>query len=293
MSIEDRDWIRDEAPRGWSLGGLSPVFLLIAVTTAAFIVQAAVENSSAEGEMFVQSRLALSLAGVRRGDFWQPVTYLLLHGGLSHLFWNMVGLYIFGSILEDLVSPRSFWVHYVLGGAAGAAAHLAWALAGLPGAGAMVVGASGAVMAVLTAASLRAPRRPIRMWFIPGTIPLWVLGAFYVALNLVGAVEQWARLGGAGTSFQAHLGGAVAAVVLFLAPRIPGRRASAPRRSRREEIDDGDVLVPAHRDTDDTAEEARMDALLARIHASGIGSLTEEERAFLKRVSERYRGRRR
>jgi len=35
-----------------------------------------------------------------------------------------------------------------------------------------------------------------------------------------------------------------------------------------------------------------MDSLLERIHSEGIGALTEEERSFLKRVSERYRGRR-
>lgn len=293
MSIEDRDWIRETQPRGWGLGGLSPKAVLIGITTVAYIVQAAVENSSVAGELFVQSRLALSLAGVRRGDVWQPLTYLLLHAGLGHLFWNMFALYAFGSILEDLVARRSFWVHYVVGGAAGAVAHLGWVLAKLPGHNAVVVGASGAVMAVLVAAALRAPRAPIRLLLIPVPMPLWLLGAIYVALNIVGAIQQWVSRQEGGISVQAHLGGAAAAVLLFVIPRIPWRRPAAPRRSRKETVEGRNVLVPALRDADDTAEEARMDALLERIHASGIGSLTEEERDFLKRVSERYRGRKR
>jgi membrane associated rhomboid family serine protease len=292
MSIEDRDWIRESQEPSWGLSRARPIVVIIALTTAAFIAQSAIQNSSDAGERFLNSHLALSWAGVRRGEAWQFLTYALLHGGLGHLFWNMVGLYVFGSILEDLVSRRGFWLHYVLGAAGGAAAHLVWAWGGLPGADGVVIGASGAIMSVLVATALRVPRLPIKLFLMPMSIPLWVLAAFYVASDLIAAILSWSQGRPSGVSVQAHLGGVVVAVTWFAALRR-GDARPARRRSRREEVEKRNVLVPATRGPDDTAEEARMDALLERIHASGIGSLTEEERQFLKRVSERYRGKKR
>jgi membrane associated rhomboid family serine protease len=292
LSYEDRDWMREGSGPRWGARGLAPIPLIIGITTAAFIAQAAVQNASEAGDTYLQSHLALSFAGVLRGEAWQVVTYALLHGGLGHLFWNMVGLYVFGSILGDLVSRRTFWLLYILGAVGGAAAHLLWAWRGLPGADGTVIGASGAIMAILVAAALRAPRTPIKLFLMPLSIPLWVLGLFYVASDLIAAIVAWSRGRPSGVSVQAHLGGVAVAVAWFAALRW-GDRRPGPRRPRREAAEERNVLVSASRASEDSAEEARMDSLLERIHASGIGSLSDEEREFLKRVSARKREKKR
>jgi membrane associated rhomboid family serine protease len=278
MSYEDRDWIREPEPRGWSFRGLPPILTIITATTAAFIVQSAVANGSSAGEIFIDEHLALNRRGVLGGEIWQPLTYLLLHGDLGHLFWNMVGLWAFGTILRNHVRDRTFWLTYLAGGLAGAAACLF-------SAGPPVVGASGAVTAVLVAAALRAPRTPIYAFLLPLPIPLWLLGVIYVALDLLAAFQMWMGGQRGMVAVQAHLGGAVIAAVLFAVAR---RRPAGPRRSRREAFEEENVLRPAGPPPVDTD---RVDALLERIHASGMGSLSDEEKEFLKRASERYRGR--
>ena len=282
MSIHDRDYYREGHGPGWSLAFLAPKWILIGVTAGAFVVQAAVENGRGpEGEMFLLRHVALSLQGILRGELWQPVTYLLLHRGLGHLFWNMLGLWVFASVLEDRLLPAEQWRLYLLGGLGGAAGHLAWGAAGLPGGHLPVIGASGAVTAVLVLASLRAPRAPVLLLFVP--VPLWVVGALFVGKDLVEALA-----GTAGeVAVQAHLGGAAAGALLHLWARRRRGRPAAARVSRRERIAEDDALAPSP-----DPEDSRVDALLERIHASGIGSLNEEEREFLKRASERYRGKR-
>ncbi len=291
MSIEDRDWIREPERRGFSFAGFPPILTVVSATAVAFLVQSAVANGSPAGDAWIHEHLALSREGVLRGEAWQPITYLLLHGGLAHLFWNMVGLWAFGTILRDHASDRTLWLTYLAGGIAGAAACVLWDLALPSVAGARVVGASGAVTAILVAAVCRAPRTPIHVFLMPLPVPLWILGALYLALDLIAAVRIWAGGESGGVAVQAHLGGAAAAVALFLLAR---GRAPAPRRSRREAVGDDERLeppAPPPEEAPGRRDEARVDALLAKIHAWGMASLTEEEREFLKRASERYRGR--
>lgn len=292
MSIEDRDWIREPRPARWSFRGLPPVLTILSVTTFAFLVQSAVTNGSYAGEIWIQEHLALSLDGVRGGEAWQPLTYLLLHKGFGHLFWNMVALWVFGRILSDLAADRVVWLNYVLGGVAGAGACFLWEAAVPAARGSIVVGASGAVTGILAAAVLRAPRAPIPFPLLPVPIPLWVIGAVYLALDLVGAIRAWAGGEMGAVAFQAHLGGAAGAAVLFLFAR---RSAPAPRRVRREVVGENERLAsvpPPPPESPERRDEARVDALLAKIHAWGMGSLSDEEKEFLKKASERYRGRR-
>jgi membrane associated rhomboid family serine protease len=276
VSFEDRDWIREPEPRGWSFGRLNPLVALVAGTTVAFFLQMAVGNGNEAAGRFIEEHLVLRSRGVLSGEFWQPVTYLLLHGDLAHLFWNMFSLWVFGGILRDLVSDRTLWITYLVGGVTGAAACILWDLAIPSAAGAGVVGASGAVTAVMVGAALRDPRHPIGLFLMPATIPLWLLGIVYIALDLVTAIQMWATGRFGAVAVQAHLGGAASAAVLFLLAR------TRPARVVRE------TETPAPKEPD---VQARVDALLERIHDAGIGSLSDEEREFLKRASERYRGR--
>ena len=54
-----------------------------------------------------------------RGCYWQPFTYLFLHGGWGHLFLNVLAIILFGAGVERLVGSRRFWLIFLLGGMLG------------------------------------------------------------------------------------------------------------------------------------------------------------------------------
>ena len=88
---------------------------------------------------------------------WQIVSYAFLHGGMGHLFFNMLGLWMFGSELERLWGPKRYWQFLLAGVLAAAAAQLlvTW----LTGSNTPTVGASGALFALLLAFGMLFPNR--------------------------------------------------------------------------------------------------------------------------------------
>ena len=55
---------------------------------------------------------------------WQPFTHLFMHGGFSHIFFNMWSLFIFGSVLERVWGPKKFLIFYFATGLGAAAVHI-------------------------------------------------------------------------------------------------------------------------------------------------------------------------
>ena len=100
--------------------------------------------------------------GVSTNNFiiWQPLTYMFFHGGITHLFFNMFLLWMFGHQLQKLWGPIKFLTYYLTTGI---------------GAGILIyifsdgvtIGASGAVMAILFAYGYIYPNQMLFLWFIP------------------------------------------------------------------------------------------------------------------------------
>ncbi|HRV31834.1 MAG TPA: rhomboid family intramembrane serine protease, partial [Kiritimatiellia bacterium] len=65
------------------------------------------------------SLLPLSMAGLRQGMFWQPLTYIFLHGGFLHLLFNMFTLYFLGPETERTMGSKHFLAMYLLSGILG------------------------------------------------------------------------------------------------------------------------------------------------------------------------------
>ena len=286
MSAGERDyWRETESGGGW-LSDLPARALVIGITVVAYLIQAAVENAGPGSERFVREHLALSLDGILRLELWQLLTHALLHGDVSHLFWNMVSLYGFGSIAESVATRGEFHRLYVLAALGGGAGWLAWAAAGLEPGWMPAVGASGAVTGILVLAALRAPKAKILLFFfLP--VSIWLLALVYVGGDVATALSG--DTGGVAVS--AHLGGAATAVLFQFRPweglrrrRRAGARPSVLRRDLPPDL----LAPPPAREEE---ESRRVDALLERIHAEGIGSLSGEEREFLNEVSRRLRGR--
>ena len=279
MSVQDRDYWREPSRGGGILVGVPAKWILAVGTGIAFVAQAAVENASPEGALFIARHLALSWDGLARGEAWQVITCALLHAGVFHLFWNMSALVLLLSVLEERLLPGEvFWI-YAAGVLGGSAAHALWVLAGLAPPNTVLMGASAGVTAILAAAIVIMSRTKLALFGVL-SIPVWLLGVIYLGWDAIRAglylVDPVAF--DTDVAVEAHLGGALAGAALCW--RLRRAAAPAPRAVKREE---------AARAAREDGEAARVDALLARIHESGIGALTDEERAFLKRVSSRYR----
>lgn len=137
---------------------------------------------------------------------WQIVTYSFLHGGLTHLLFNMFALYMFGSDLERLFGSRRFGNLYFAGVISAALAQLAFAAladtAPYP-----TIGASGGVFGLLLAFGMYFPRRMIMLLFPPIPMPAWLFVTLYGALELFLGVTGTQE----GVAHFAHLGGMLGA----------------------------------------------------------------------------------
>ena len=133
---------------------------------------------------------------------WQLVTYAFLHGSFTHIFFNMLALYMFGGEIERLFGSRYFLLYYFGCVVSAALLHLvitAWM--GVPPV--PMVGASGGIYGLLLAFGLYFPHRRILLLFPPIPMPARVFVFGFAALELVFGITQTA----AGVAHFAHLGG--------------------------------------------------------------------------------------
>jgi len=213
---------------------------------------------------------------------WTFVTYMFLHGGLGHIFFNMLSLFFFGPRLEDRLGSRSFLGLYFASGITGGLLSLFFTP------NVAIIGASGAVFGVMLGYAMFWPRHQILIW---GILPI---EARWLVVGLT-AMALYAGFGGgaSGIAHFAHLGGFLGAWIFLkvAAARSPSRQwqkkvsvvtpimetaTTAMERWKRIRRDD---LHPVNRD--------ELDRILDKISASGMTSLTTGEREFLERFSAR------
>lgn len=161
---------------------------------------------------------------------WQFITYLFLHGGWDHIFFNMFALWMFGSVLENLWGPKRFLIFYFVCGLGAALCHmtvlyfemqpLVNTFNNLPPIQQQQViadlyeptlGASGAIFGCLAAFGYLFPNTIMYMLFIPVPIKAkWVVLG-YIAIEIIMALRNSA---GDNVAHIAHLGGAIFGLVL-------------------------------------------------------------------------------
>jgi membrane associated rhomboid family serine protease len=204
---------------------------------------------------------------------WTMVTYMFLHGGLGHIFWNMIALYFFGPRVEQRMGSERFFALYILSGISGALLSFALAPA------AAVIGASGAIYGVMLAFARFWPRDQIYIWGILPVEARWLVVG-YTLISLFGGFG-----GGVGNvAHFAHLGGfAGAFLYLTFLDRTQGAK-----RFKREATAAPPVIdstVKNWRNVDRGAIHAvnkdEVDRILDKISATGLASLTPQERLFL------------
>lgn len=232
-------------------------------------------------------------------QIWRPFTYVFLHSGLSHLFWNMLGLFLLGPPLEASIGTARFYRVYFVSGVLGALlAILGSAVLGARGD--YLVGASGAVMGVMFAFITLNPNQTFLIWMV---LPI---KALYLGL-LVAGVQLYSALAHTGlsnTSFLAHLGGIAAGFGMArtgfwfenlnpmggLKRRWRRRHLRAvPARKPAMPIEPPFRAAPLPAAVEDMEEQ--VDAILDKVRLQGMESLTEAERRTLDAHSTRLRQR--
>ena len=155
---------------------------------------------------------------IMRGEhLYTLFTSMFLHGGIAHLVFNMLYLYIFGDNIEDAFGHGRYFIFYLLCGLAASMAHILIVTdPEVP-----TIGASGAISGVLGAYVVLYPRARIQtlvlaLFIAIVSIPAVFFLAFWFVLQLFqGSLTLWFEVP-SGTAYWAHIGGFVAGMALAL-----------------------------------------------------------------------------
>lgn len=186
--------------------GLTPVIKkLMIVMMGVFLLQ-----------MVVDRHLSVYLGLVpllvwKNGFVWQLFTYIFLHGGISHLLFNLLGLWMFGGELESYWGSRKFVGYFFFCGIGAALLTVLFS----PYQFIPVIGASGAIYGILLAFGWLFPNRLIYLYF------LFPIPAKYFVI-LFGLIEFFSSLGGTGggVAHLTHLGGLLFGLLYMAYPVV-------------------------------------------------------------------------
>ncbi|MFT5125223.1 MAG: membrane associated rhomboid family serine protease [Kiritimatiellia bacterium] len=299
MGVNDRDYGRDpDAANRWKLdyggssgrrsrggggGGWSPsgsqwppiCKWLIIINIAIFVLQILIPP--------VTDWLSLDAAKVLKGQIWRVMTCAFCHDpdGVIHLLFNMLFLGWFGRPLEQKYGSKEFLGIYI--SAALLASFLFMALNLYLGRNNPMIGASGAIMAIVIIYAMFNPRQKVLIWFVIPVEIRWIV-LFFVIYDLFPVLQM---LGGksiqTGTAHAAHLGG-LAFGFLYVKRNWrlePIMDKIYKPKTKTERVYQAKQKVQQKEDK----SEHRIDAILEKINRDGIGSLTEKERKLLTGAS--------
>jgi membrane associated rhomboid family serine protease len=218
--------------------------------------------------------------------WWSFASYMFLHGGFLHLAFNMLMLFFFGPAVEVRMGGTAFGLYYLVCGLGGAV--FSFAVSALTTV-APFVGASAAVFGVSLAFAMHWPDAPVYVFPLPVPIKAKWLVIFLATINLVLAISGAQD----GVAHLAHLGGFLFGFIYLKSEERVVRRARAAIRPRRPQRPK--ARAPAREVTEAKTGEAyqsgqpairdEVDRVLDKISATGIESLTPEERRLLENAS--------
>ena len=250
---------------------------LLAANVTVFLLQSlmGLDRSSPLADQFIGLFGLVPADAVPHLRLWQFFTYMFLHGGFWHLFFNMFALWMFGSEIESLWGRRAFLTYYFVTGLGGG---ITYALTSW-GSPSPLVGASGAIFGLLLAYGLLFPDREILLYFL---IP--IKARYFVLLfGLVELLAAW--LGSTGNvGHFAHLGGMLFGYIWLKAGLQ--RRGTLPSWRRRQ-AKAGFRVVGGDRPDEPSRHRERIDAILEKISREGLQSRTPDEQEILRGASSR------
>jgi membrane associated rhomboid family serine protease len=290
MSTYDREYMRDEsrrAPAGpstWSV-----VIWLVVVNVGAYLLNNLFfYNPSREW-------FGLSIEALASGRVWTLLTYQFIHANLWHLIANLLGLFFLGRLLLSLIPSHHVVRLYLIGGLVGGAFQLAWNAVFTD---AIIIGASGSVLAIVIAATTLVPYQRIQMllfFIIPVTLTMRQVAWILVAVNALTLLFGISTSNEDGVAVMAHFGGMFFGW-LYITRGWHQVGEKSPRKKRsgfgvrilKDEAKPG--TPPRKSEKAGPVKKAPfvtsdVDAILDKINEQGFQSLTEEEHRILRERS--------
>lgn len=220
---------------------------------------------------------------------WTILTYLVVHGGLAHLGFTLLALYLFGTAVEARLGSGTF-LFYLAYCAAGTAV-FSVVLSGLTPVPPLI-GASGAALGVVLAYAVLWPDSEVPFVPVPARTAVLALTGLAVFLALVFRRSPWASV-----AHPANVGGVLFGYLYFrLSPLARRAPEALPRQvervvtvssSAREAEPEAAEPPPPPARAPRNPLDAELDRVLDKISARGMASLTAEERRFLDEVARR------
>lgn len=219
---------------------------------------------------------------------WQPFTYMFFHAGWLHIFFNLLGLWMFAGELENFLGESRFLKYYIL---SGLGAGLFIALMNYYvflnyGSSSVTIGASGALYAVLIGYAMLWPNREVLLYFLIPVKIKYLLLAFGL-MEFFGTLSTAAGKGG-NISHIGHVGGLVAG--FFLMKKYMTKSVKKTEKiSFFDKLRKKKRLKKKRKEIDDRIEAKKIiDELLGKIARSGMSSLTADEKNKLEWARRHY-----
>ncbi len=230
---------------------------------------------------------------------WQLITYQFMHGGFSHIFFNMFALWMFGVEVEYLMGSKKFIYFYLLCGVVAGLFQLF--LPPIFGESlAPTIGASGAIFGVLVAFAMYFPDRYIFLYFLipikaKYLIPLFIIMEFMLIESPGGNIAHLA-----------HLGGAIAGFIYITFEKrrsisrnpfndsSPGKNIfgsfipTNPFKRKDNSVEDA-YFHEVDNNKDFTVTQKDIDEILDKISQTGYQNLTDKEKRILFEASKKMK----
>jgi membrane associated rhomboid family serine protease len=254
---------------------------IILVNVAVFLAQL-----SPLGDLLTTFGALWPLGSHKAGGYgfhlWQPLTYMFLHGGFAHIFFNMFALWMFGAEIENYWGTRHFTTYYFVCGIGAALINIV-ATMGEPY---PTIGASGAIYGVLLAFGMMFPDRYIFLYFLfPMKVKYFVAG--FALIEFISGLGSRSMGSGSNVAHFAHLGGMLIGFIYIIIMRNEwSLRRWFNRIKDKSGKPKGPTLHSVNRNPGQPGDE-EIDAILDKISSRGYESLTAEEKRKLLQAGKR------
>ncbi len=287
--LGERDYMRRmKEPEQTAASGSMCLLILIAVNVVIWML----------GRPFAEHLVVIPEA-VRQFELWRFITAAFTHLDFWHLFFNMFGLWMFGSLSAPVLGWKNFLNLYLISGTFG---NVLWYVFNI-NSPAVLLGASGAVVGVIMATAMIMPDLRVLLLFFPVPVKLKTMAIVYIVLEVV---QQGANIQ-SNIAYLAHIGGFFAGFLfmhlflsreivwspldLLLGKRRPvSPRMEAFRRAQKPHKPPRGWTVTSYRNyTGGAVSSEEIDRILDKLSRTGINSLSEEEMEILRKAREQMK----
>ena len=261
----------------------SVVNILILINVVAFLIDAVFGINSTFGLFYFASPLF---------HWYQPVTYMFMHAGVWHIFFNMFTLWMFGRTLEIAWGPKRFTAFYFICGIGAAIVQELGQAIGLIGPFDWAVGASGAIYGILLGFGMTFPNERMFVFPFPFPIKAKYFVIIFAAIELFCGAAQFS---GDRTAHYAHIGGMLFGALVMLYWRskmitIKGVRKmkvvyNTSEKSGNYSSAYNTTNYSGVSDTTNVTDYRKIDEILDKIRKGGYNSLTNDEKRQLFEAS--------